>query len=282
MEKNITKEELYLEIQNLSREVKFLYKKLDKNEKYRTHFLSNMRNSIVNPFSSIMGLSEHIIKVQKHDWKKVIRISSLIHSEAYNLDFQLKNIFCAAEVEAGIKAPVPMGINIVDHINKDINSLRFLFRRKGLNWIIDHEGLEELFHIDPAFFSLILNNLFHNAYKYSKKDGEISIKTVKTENNLEILIKDFGTGISKDHQKDIFNSFERINLEINSIDSGQGLGLSVVKLLVELLNGQISVESEINTFTEFRLVIPEMEPSEEGNSDDSENPDFFIEEGAIF
>ncbi|MCK5209843.1 MAG: hypothetical protein KAQ79_17540, partial [Cyclobacteriaceae bacterium] len=65
MEKEITKEELYLEIQNLSREVKFLYKKLDKNEKYRTHFLSNMRNSIVNPFSSIMGLAEHIIKVQK-------------------------------------------------------------------------------------------------------------------------------------------------------------------------------------------------------------------------
>ena len=283
MEKEITKEELYLEVQRLSREVKFLYDKLDKNEKYRTHFLSNMRNSIVNPFSSIMGLAEHIIKVQKHDWKKVIRISSLIHTEAYNLDFQLKNIFCAAEVEAGIKMPLAIGINLPDIINKEINALRFLFRRKGLNWKVDHEGMEGVFHTDPAFFRVILSNLLHNAYKYSKKDGEIHINVLKTEDRLGFIIKDFGIGIPKDHRETIFNSFERVDEEINSIDSGQGLGLSVTKMLVELLNGEITVESEIDTFTEFRLVIPEMEPAmEEGGSGDDEDLDFFIEEGSIF
>lgn len=284
MENNISQEDLYLEVQELKKEVKTLYQKLEETENYKSHFLSNMRNSIVNPFSSIMGLSEHIIKVQKHDWKKVIRISALIHSEAYDLDFQFKNIFCAAEVEAGDKTPVPISISIQDFISKEINSQRFLFRKKSLNWRVEHKGLVNDFYIDPAFLSLILSNLLHNAYKYSKKGGEIHINTVKTKENIEIYIKDFGIGISDANQKTIFNRFTRINQEINSIDGGHGLGLSTVQMLIELLNGQITVESKINEFTEFKLVIPEMEPDAEEISEDDDDNDmnFFIEEGTIF
>ena len=282
MENELTKEELYLEISNLSKEVKSLYKKLDKSEKYRTHFLSNMRNCIVNPFTSIMGLSEHIVKVQQHDWKKVIQVSALIHSEAFDLDFQLKNIFCAAEVEAGSKIPISVGINIPDHLEEEINSMRFLFRKKGINCIIEHENLDDVFYTDSAFISLILSNVIHNAYKYSKNDGEIHIKTNRTPNNIEFIIKDFGIGISKENRETIFNRFERINDEINSIDSGQGLGLSVVKMLLELLNGQILIESELNAYTEVRLMIPEMDNTGKESSDDSEVLDFFIDEGAIF
>lgn len=284
MENNISQEDLYLEVQELKKEVKSLYHKLEDNEKYKSHFLSNMRNSIVNPFSSIMGLSEHIIKVQKHDWKKVIRIAALMHAEAYDLDFQFKNIFCAAEVEAGDKTPVPVSISIQDFISKEINSQRFLFRKKSLNWRVEHKGLINDFYIDPAFLSLILANLLHNAYKYSKKGGEIHISTVKTNDNIEIYVKDFGIGISEDDQKTIFNRFSRINQEINSIDGGHGLGLSTVKMLMELLNGKISVESKKDEFTEFKLVIPEMDPPLDETSDDDNDDDlnFFIEEGTIF
>lgn len=284
MENNISQEDLYLEVQELKKEVKTLYKKLEDNENYKSHFLSNMRNSIVNPFSSIMGLSEHIIKVQKHDWKKVIRISALIHSEAYDLDFQFKNIFCAAEVEAGDKTPVPVSISIQDFISKEINSQRFLFRKKNLNWRVEHKGLDNDFYTDPAFLSLILANLLHNAYKYSTKGGEIHIHTHKTENNLEIYVKDFGIGIADSDKEKIFNRFERINQEINSIDGGHGLGLSTVKMLIELLNGSISVKSTLDEFTEFKLLIPEMEPPIDETSDDDNDDDinFFIEEGTIF
>lgn len=284
MEKNISQEDLYLEVQGLKKEVKSLYQKLEDNEKYKSHFLSNMRNSIVNPFSSIMGLSEHIIKVQKHDWKKVIRIAALMHAEAYDLDFQFKNIFCAAEVEAGDKTPVPVSISLQDFISKEINSQRFLFRKKGLNWRVEHKGLINDFYIDPAFLSLILANLLHNAYKYSNKGGEIHISTVKTNENIEIYVKDFGIGISEGDQKTIFNRFSRINQEINSIDGGHGLGLSTVKMLMELLNGEISVESKKDEFTEFKLVIPEMNPpaDEASYDDDDDDMSFFIEEGTIF
>ncbi len=284
MKNNISQENLFLEVQELKKEVKSLYKKLEDNENYKSHFLSNMRNSIVNPFSSIMGLSEHIIKVQKHDWKKVIRISALIHSEAYDLDFQFKNIFCAAEVEAGDKTPVPVLISIQDFVSKEINSQRFLFRKKNLSWRVEHKGLVNDFYTDPAFLSLIISNLLHNAYKYSNKNGEIQIHTVKNENNLEIYIKDFGIGISEEDMGTIFNRFERINQEINSIDVGHGLGLAAVKMLLELLNGEITVDSKTNEYTEFKLVIPEMEagPDDQFEDDDDNDMTFFIEEGTIF
>jgi signal transduction histidine kinase len=284
MESNISREELYSEVQDLKKELQSVYQKLETSEKYKSHFLSNMRNSIVNPFSSIMGLSEHIIKVQNHDWKKVIRISALMHSEAYDLDFQFKNIFCAAEVEAGDKTPVPVSVSVQDFISREINSQRFLFRKKGLNWRIEHKGLINDFYTDPAFLSLILSNLLHNAYKYSHKGGEIHISTVKTEKNLEIYVKDLGIGISNENKKTIFNRFQRINQEINSIDGGHGLGLSTVKMLMELLNGEVSVDSKVNEFTEFKLVIPEMEaPIEEmSENDEDDDMNFFIEEGTLF
>ncbi len=282
MENNISKEALSRELKELKNELKDLYKKLDKSEKFKSHFLSNMRNSLVNPFSSIMGLSEHIIKVQKDDWKKVIKISALIHSEAYDLDFQFKNIFCAAEVEAGDKTPVSVSVSIQDFISHEINSQRFLFRKKSLNWRVEHKGLDNDFCTDPDFLSLIISNLLHNAYKYSHKGGDIHIHTVKTKEHLEISIKDFGIGISPEDQEKIFNRFERISQEINSIDGGHGLGLSTVKMLLELLNGQITLESKKDEFTEFKLVIREMAPPDEIFSDDDDGINFFIEEGTIF
>jgi signal transduction histidine kinase len=75
--------------------------KLAESESLKSHFISNITNEIVNPFTSIVVLSKNILSVKEGDWDKVKRMASLIHSEAFNLDFQLKNIFAAAEIEAG-------------------------------------------------------------------------------------------------------------------------------------------------------------------------------------
>lgn len=277
----MSRDQLYSENQKLIKEVSQLSRKLEKSENYKTHFLSNMRNSICNPFASIIGLAQHIIKVQKDDWKKVIRIAALIHSEAFDLDFQLKNIFSAAEVEAGVKQPMPQMVNISDFLNEELTAHRYLFRKKDLAWRIQMKGEQDKFCTDLTFLSVILSNLLHNAFKYSKQEGEIHITSSIKDDELQLTIKDFGVGIESDKLEAIFDRFERIDDEINSIDSGQGLGLAVVKMLIELLHGTITVDSKHGKFSEFKIKIPEMSGCVEDEFEIDE-ADFFIEEGATF
>ena len=87
MKQNIMETE---EFTLLKDQLKRLNKKISDIEAFKGHFLSNVRNTIVNPFTSIVGLSEEIIKSDKENWKKVILLASMIHGEAFDLDFQLK------------------------------------------------------------------------------------------------------------------------------------------------------------------------------------------------
>ena len=84
------------ELKDLTEELKIVNKKLEESEALKSHFISNITNEIINPFTSILGLSRNILAVKKENWKKVISMVALIHSEAFNLDFQItKYISCS-------------------------------------------------------------------------------------------------------------------------------------------------------------------------------------------
>ena len=103
------------ELKDLNEELRVVNKKLEESESLKSHFISNITNEIVNPFTSIIGLSRTILDVDKENWKKVISMVALIHSEAFHLDFQLRNIFVAAKIEAGEINP--------EFVNADLRNL---------------------------------------------------------------------------------------------------------------------------------------------------------------
>ena len=111
------------ELERLNVELRTTNNKLEESEALKSHFISNITNEIVNPFASILGLSKTILSVDKEDWKRVISMISLIHSEAFNLDFQFKNIFVAAKIEAGELVPEIANVEIICLINSTIDSL---------------------------------------------------------------------------------------------------------------------------------------------------------------
>jgi len=83
------------ELKSLNEKLKIVNKKLEESEAMKTHFISNITNEIVNPFASILGLSKNILSVNKENWKKVFSMVAMIHTEAFSLDFQLKNVFAS-------------------------------------------------------------------------------------------------------------------------------------------------------------------------------------------
>lgn len=273
------------ELQELNREMRVVNKKLEESEALKSHFISNITNEIINPFTSILGLAKHILSVKKEDWKTVISMVALIHSEAFNLDFQLRNIFVAAKIEAGEIYPEILNVDIKTLIGNVLESFRFEGKKKSLDFefIFDIEpavGNTFYFKTDPEKLKLILSNLLSNAIKFSFEKTVVDIKAWQEENILKISVQDHGSGISEENQKKIFDRFKRLDSGINSINRGHGLGLSINKAILDLLKGDIDIQSEIGVGSKFTIAIPEAISDIAGFSTDGN--EFLFDEEEIF
>jgi len=274
--------EVYLEQANeLNKVISELSQKLNESESLKSHFISNISNELVNPFTSIIALAENILGVEKENWKKVIQMVSLIHTEVFNLDFQLKNIFAAAKIEAGEVNPEITLINIDKLMQNLIQSFRYEANRKHLqiNYSCQNKLAETVlyFKSDAEKIHLLLSNLLSNAIKFSYDEGIIEIGAIKSEGNLILSVSDKGQGISRANEKIIYDRFKRLDNGINSINRGHGLGLSIIKAICDILRGKISFESELGKGTTFYLQLVESDLAATGISTDADEI-FFKEE----
>ncbi len=268
------------ELEKLTNDLKEVNKKLAESEALKSHFISNITNEIVNPFTSIVILSKNILSVKKGDWDKVMKMAKLIHTEAFNLDFQLKNIFAAAEIEAGELFLEVSNVSVDTLIKAVTESFETEALKKKISFEYIFEGNPEnevIFKTDSEKLRLILSNLIDNAIKFSKNAKVIIKRTIK-DNTLIISVKDFGIGISEKNQQIIFDRFKRLDTGINSINRGHGLGLSINKALLDFLNGKIDIESKKNEGTTFTIEIPETHYDAESFSADGSDYIFDTED----
>jgi len=245
------------ELKELTSQLKDLNRKLEESEKLKSHFLSNIRNEIINPLAAILGLSKNILLFNPEEIDRIKSFAGMIHSEAFTLDFQLQNIFAAAEIEAGESSPSFLNIDINQLVNSVIDLFRTEIERKQINIIIKGNLKELTFVTDPGKLKLIILNLLSNSIKFSNITSKIELLIEKHNSQLTISVKDFGIGIKESDQSLIFDRFKRINNDINSLNIGHGLGLSIVKALVDLLEGTIEVKSRIREGSLFVVKLPE-------------------------
>lgn len=274
-----------LELKNLNDELRVVNKKLEESESLKSHFISNITNEIINPFTSILGLSRAILSVDKENWKKVISMVALIHSEAFHLDFQFRNIFVAAKIEAGEIFPEIFNVDIRNLIDSVIESFKFEMKKKRItathNFDIQTNSPLFTFKTDPEKLRMVLSNLLSNAANFSFEGGAIEVTTWIEKNELRISVKDHGIGISKENQKIIFDRFRRVDSGINSLNRGHGLGLSVNKAIIDMLKGRMEVASELGEGSSFTITIPEADaPTSDFASDANET--FFSNEEETF
>lgn len=269
-----------IEIDNLNAELKSINHKLEESESLKSHFISNVANEIINPFTSIIGLSKAILSVDKENWKKVVSMVALIHSEAFNLDFQLRNIFMAAKIEAGEATPEIFKVDVNNIIENVIESFRIELKKKRITLNYHFEGSKNdfIFKTDPDKIKLVMANLISNAIKFSFEDGTIEISANHSNQMLNIEVVDHGIGLSESSKRNIFDRFNRIDSEINSNNPGHGLGLSITKAIIDMLNGKIAVTSQIGNGSCFSLNFQEMNVPTSGYAPDA-NETFFDGDG---
>lgn len=267
------------ELQKLNDELKEVNKKLQESESLKSHFLSNISNEIVNPFTSILGLSKTIMEIDKENFPKAKEMAEYIYLEAFNLDFQLKNIFAAAEIEAGETSPLISNVEIIDILSEISEQFKFDMQKKNIKFefLNKIEKPKFVFKTDGEKVALIISNFFNNAVKYSKKNSKITVLVSLENKKLKISVIDLGIGISHQKQQKIFDRFNKLEKGINSIDRGHGIGLSICKALTELLDGEIQFQSTENEGSEFTLILPEANIDSNNFSTDA-NKIFFGED----
>ena len=258
MQKQI--EQLQEANKRLLKQIAVLNKKLVESETFKSHFLSNVTNEIVNPFASVMGLSRQIMELKKGDLQKAPELAGLIFSEAATLDFQLYNIFMAARLEAGEEKPELSEINLRELVEEMVNKIKHEADKKGIIFLLDVAPAAVSIVSDRKKLGLILLNLLSNAVKFSGSGKNITVRVQLKTGNLTIEIEDEGMGMTKEEVERIFDRFQRSDPVIQSITPGSGLGLAVVEGLLFILNGKADIDSLPGKGTTVRITLPEGNP----------------------
>ncbi len=150
-------------------------------------------------------------------------------------------------------------INIQSYFDELILKYEDTAKIKCIKIEKDIKALDKPFHTDPDKLQRIMDNLISNALKFSYEDSSVYVKALQKGNELQIKVTDEGMGILKEEQHKIFQKFQKMSNKPTAGESTSGLGLSIVKTLVEQLEGTIEFESEPRKGTSFKVVLNDLE-----------------------
>jgi signal transduction histidine kinase len=242
----------------VNRKLLEMNERLERSESLKSNFLSNIRNEINNPLNAIMGLAGQLAIICAGN-EEITSISSLIGAEANHLDFQLRNIFIAAELEAGEVSPRCVKIHIASVLSDLVNLFRHSAAKKNvsLDLVLPTNEDDQLAVVDFEKFQIIVSNLLANAIEYSIDGGTVEVSfSVGGDGVLRISVQDHGVGIAPEDQQRVFDRFVQLDTGTTRFHLGHGLGLSVSKALVDLMQGSISLSSTPGEGTLLTVLLP--------------------------
>ena len=188
--------------------------------------------------------------------ENIIKYIDSIKLNSYRLSKLINNIVDSSKIKAGFFEINLSNNNIVEAVEEIVMSVTSFTECKGLNIIFDTDIEEKYIAFDPEKIERIVLNLLSNAIKFSDKGDEIIVHLKDKKEFVEISVKDNGIGIEEDHLNMIFDRFKQVNESLSRNVQGTGIGLSLVKSIVELHGGSISVESEVGKGSKFIVMIP--------------------------
>lgn len=227
---------------------------------FKDQFLANMSHEIRTPLSGIIGFTKILLRGNITEKQKeqltTIKISSDI------LLVVINDILDLAKIEAGKMILEETELN-VRHLTNSILStfeLRLQEKEQTLHTYFD-ESIPECVLGDPVRINQILLNLVGNAIKFTNKGGAINVyvNLLKQDDDtviLEFIISDTGIGILEEKIENIFDPFIQSNSNTSRLYGGSGLGLNIVKQLIDLMKGTITVKSQLHVGSTFTLNIP--------------------------
>lgn len=232
-----------------------LNKMLDKIEnliKQEKQFTSDASHELRTPISVILAQGEYLLDIAKDEKEK--ELAQTIVDKSKQVSKLVSSLLLLARIDQNRQKFNKEKVDLGVIIDVAIDSMKELASKKGIQLIANVcEGT--IVDADESLLISVITNLISNGIKYGKEAGEVLISASKLESGTEIVVKDNGHGISKEHIDKIWTRFYRVDDVRNDEYGSSGLGLSMVKSIIELHGGEISVKSTLGHGTEFRIIL---------------------------
>ena len=248
-----------------------LYKEIIEYDRIKTEFFANMSHEIRTPLNLILSALQLMNmnikgKMIIEDVEKLTRYTDIMKQNSYRLLRLVNNLIDITKLDSGYIAPNFKNENIVSLVEDIVLSVADYMEDKSLNLSFDTNEEELVTACDADMLERIILNLLSNAIKYTKPGDHIDVIMDVQSEKVKIHIKDTGKGIPAGMQALVFERFRQVDKLLTRATEGSGIGLSLVKGLVEVHGGTIYLNSEYGKGSEFIIELPVRKIEEGENS----------------
>lgn len=238
----------------------YKYNEIKAYEKSKNEFFANLSHELRTPINIIYSTLQLLDGKENTDvnafndyyikYKKVLKLN------CYRMLRLVNNLIDVTKFEVGSVKAEFVNLNIVELIENVTLSVLSYAKVKNINIIFDTDIEELVIKCDAEKIERIMLNLLSNAIKFTDDYKTIFVNIASNDEWVDIKIRDEGRGIPESMQGLIFKRFVQVDKSLNRRTEGSGIGLSIVKSLVEIHNGKILVDSEVNKGTTFNIFLP--------------------------
>ncbi|HYH08936.1 MAG TPA: HAMP domain-containing sensor histidine kinase [Thermoanaerobaculia bacterium] len=228
----------------------------------KSDFVSNVSHELRTPLSSIRVFGEYMRLGRVEKPEKVRQYGEYIEAESRRLTQLINNILDFSKIESAEKKYRFCETDVAALVESTVNAFAVPLRDAGVTIAFESSPRVPLLRVDRDAIGQVLMNLLDNAVKYSDGNKSIAVDVVAIGNEVRISVRDRGIGIPPAEQKKIFEKFYRVGTTLVHDVKGSGLGLSIVKHVVEAHGGRVELTSEPGNGSTFTLVLPAAQPEQ--------------------
>ncbi len=230
-------------------------------EKARQDFVANVSHELKTPLTSIRGYAETL--EDEEGLQPIQReFAQKIRRNATQLQEIVEAVLEMSRIDGGKGSPGQTSIHFDTFMAGLERTFSAQLRLKGIEWVVDNQSGRATFRAIEPYLQRVLHNLIDNALKYTPQ-GKIQIGLKIREGNLLFTVSDTGVGIPAEDRERVFERFYRVPSS-RALAPGSGIGLSIVRHIVQLLGGSVWLESAIDKGTTVSFTLPLTDPEPEG------------------
>jgi len=230
--------------------------KAEESDRMKSNFLANMSHEIRTPLTSIIGTADLLVEETDGESKELVE---MIYKGGNRLMNTLNSVLDLAQLEGSSMRLNQCNLDMLEETEAVVALLKNMADKKGLTLSVKSEGEGSFIaNLDRAAFDRILQNLIGNALKFTER-GRVDVTVSSQGESVRVLVKDTGIGISEGYLPKIFDQFSQESSGEGRSFEGNGLGLALTKGLVSMMNGSITVESEMGKGSSFSVEFPKAE-----------------------
>ena len=226
----------------------------------RAQFFANISHELKTPlnliFSSLQLLEHQLQSNNPVNKEKFSKYLSSIRNNGFRLLRLVNNLIDITKIDVDNFKLHRENTDIVQLIEQIVDTVRDYLEEKNRNFRFKNELNTEIIGCDPFNIERVILNLISNAVKFTSEGDEILLKLQKEKNQINISVRDTGIGIKKENQDIIFEQFRQVDQSFNKKREGSGIGLSLVKSIVEMHGGKITLESIYGIYSKFDVYLP--------------------------